>query len=65
MQKALEMVFSYWIDVSDPDGFRIDTLKHVEYDFWSHLGPLLLEPMPNEGEKKISSSLAEVFDRKR
>ena len=34
VRNAMIQVFSYWIDVTDCDGFRIDTLKHVEYSFW-------------------------------
>jgi len=30
VQEALIMAFEYWIDVADFDGFRIDTLKHMD-----------------------------------
>jgi glycosidase len=31
-----EMIDKYtrWVELVDLDGFRIDTVKHVEYDFW-------------------------------
>jgi glycosidase len=32
--EALISVFKYWIRVADFDGFRIDTVKHVDYPFW-------------------------------
>ncbi len=31
---ALTAVFAKWIQAADFDGFRIDTLKHVEHEFW-------------------------------
>jgi glycosidase len=30
VQEAMVQVFQYWIDVADVDGFRIDTLKHID-----------------------------------
>lgn len=30
VQEALVRVFQYWIEVADFDGFRIDTLKHID-----------------------------------
>jgi len=27
-------IFKYWIELADLDGFRLDTVKHVEIDFW-------------------------------
>ena len=34
VQEALIEVFSYWIKEINLDGFRIDTVKHVEPEFW-------------------------------
>lgn len=34
VRQALIRVFGEWIKKVDIDGFRIDTLKHVEHDFW-------------------------------
>ncbi len=41
VRKAMVQVFSYWIDATDCDGFRIDTLKHVEYSFWEYFAPAI------------------------
>ena len=27
-------IFKFWIELADLDGFRLDTVKHVEIDFW-------------------------------
>lgn len=34
VQAALTAVFARWIEAADFDGFRIDTLKHVDHPFW-------------------------------
>ena len=34
VRAMMAAVFAYWIDVGDFDGFRIDTIKHVEHGFW-------------------------------
>jgi len=34
VRQMMGAIFSYWIDVGDFDGFRIDTIKHVEHEFW-------------------------------
>jgi glycosidase len=31
---ALTAAFAHWIQAADFDGFRIDTLKHVDHGFW-------------------------------
>ena len=34
VRAAMTAVFARWIREADFDGFRIDTLKHVEHEFW-------------------------------
>jgi alpha-amylase len=34
VRAMMAAAFAYWIDVGDFDGFRIDTIKHVEHGFW-------------------------------
>ena len=34
VRQMMGAVFTYWMDVGDFDGFRIDTIKHVEHEFW-------------------------------
>ena len=36
VRAALTAVFARWIQAADFDGFRIDTLKHVEHEFWQY-----------------------------
>ncbi len=39
VRAALAAVFARWISAADFDGFRIDTLKHVEHEFWQDFCP--------------------------
>ena len=41
VRAALTAVFAHWIQAADFDGFRIDTLKHVEHEFWQYFAPQL------------------------
>ena len=41
VRAALTAVFARWIEAADFDGFRIDTVKHVEHEFWQYFAPRL------------------------
>ncbi|MEE2756378.1 MAG: alpha-amylase family glycosyl hydrolase [Myxococcota bacterium] len=41
VRQALISVFQYWIEVGGFDGFRIDTLKHVEPEFFDVFAPAM------------------------
>ena len=34
-------IYKFWIDQADFDGFRIDTVKHVDMGFWQHFNPAI------------------------
>ncbi|WP_437295643.1 alpha-amylase family glycosyl hydrolase [Sorangium sp. So ce426] len=36
VKRAMVDVFVRWVELTDVDGFRIDTLKHVEHEFWRY-----------------------------
>ena len=38
VRAALVDAYWRWVALTDIDGFRIDTLKHVEHDFWQYFG---------------------------
>ena len=61
VRKAMIQVFSYWIDVTDCDGFRIDTLKHVEYSFWETFAPAIRQHAKKRGKKNFLM-FGEAFD---
>ncbi len=41
VQAALIAVFAKWIQAADFDGFRIDTVKHVDHPFWQAFTPTI------------------------
>lgn len=61
VRQAMIDVFSYWIDATDCDGFRIDTLKHVEYSFWETFAPAIRKHAAERGKKNFFM-FGEAFD---
>ena len=43
-------IFKYWIDSYDIDGYRIDTVKHVNTELWQRLVPAVLATRPGAGQ---------------
>lgn len=42
-------IYRYWIEEFKPDGFRIDTTKHVNLEFWQVFGPAIVEAARKAG----------------
>jgi glycosidase len=61
VREALIDAYAYWIGVADFDGFRIDTLKHVEYDFWEVFAPAIREYAAERGKDNFLM-FGEAFD---
>jgi len=61
VRQAMIKVFSYWIDVTDCDGFRIDTLKHVEFGFWETFAKGIREHALSRGKENFFM-YGEAFD---
>jgi glycosidase len=61
VQKAMAEVFAYWIEKADFDAFRIDTLKHVEYDFWKYFCPEIRRRAKEMGKQNFFM-FGEAFD---
>jgi glycosidase len=53
VRRALIAVFQHWLEVGDFDGFRVDTLKHVESDFWREFCPALRQRAKELGKSKF------------
>jgi len=53
VRDALIGVFKWWISVGDFDGFRIDTLKHVDYAFWNAFAPAMRQHAKKLGKNKF------------
>jgi glycosidase len=56
VRAALSAMFARWIQAGDFDGFRIDTLKHVEHEFWQTFCPNIRhyaagQPLPDPTDR--------------
>jgi alpha-amylase len=58
-----EMIDKYtrWVESVDLDGFRIDTVKHVEYEFWKEFGTGVRERLARQGKQRFLM-FGEAFD---
>lgn len=58
-----EMVRIYvdWVLKTDLDGFRIDTIKHVDYGFWEYFAPEVRRRLADVGKHKFFM-FGEAFD---
>ena len=55
-------IYQYWIDNYGVDGFRIDTTKHVNMEFWQKFGPDILAAAETAGIQDFFA-FGEVFDQ--
>src|SRR6185436_12524796 len=58
--KGMTDVYSQWVDFGI-DGFRIDTVKHVNMEFWQQFSPAILARAKARGNDKFFM-FGEVFD---
>ena len=49
--KGMEKIYEKWVRDFDIDGFRIDTVKHVDMDFWTQWATALDEYAAEHGRK--------------
>ncbi|MCA9635047.1 MAG: alpha-amylase [Myxococcales bacterium] len=54
-------VYARWIELTDADGYRIDTIKHVEYEFWRYFTQRLRQRLAKSGKKNFLM-FGEAFD---
>jgi glycosidase len=54
-------VYETWIRDFGVDGFRIDTMKHVNDEFWQEFGPEVLDFARRQGKREFFM-FGEVFD---
>jgi len=55
-------IYSFWIEEFGVDGFRIDTTKHVNMEFWQAFGPDILAAAEARGIGDFFA-FGEVFDQ--
>jgi glycosidase len=61
VRAALIDSFATWVEKVDFDGYRIDTIKHVESDFWSVFSPATRIRLAAEGKNDFLM-FGEAFD---
>ena len=61
VRDAMFEAFSKWIELADLDGFRIDTVKHVEPEFWQDFNARIRRKAASLGKNKFLM-FGEVFD---
>jgi alpha-amylase len=61
VRHAMIEAYARWVELLDLDGFRIDTLKHVEHDFWSEFAPAIRQRLAGEGKSNFFM-FGEAFD---
>ncbi len=62
--RGLTDVYKTWIRDFGVDGFRIDTMKHVNDEFWQAFAPDVLEYARRQGKREFFM-FGEVFDTSR
>lgn len=58
---GMEEIYKSWIGDFGVDGFRIDTMKHVNNEFWQEFGPEMLTYAKAQGKDEFFM-FGEVFD---
>jgi alpha-amylase len=53
VEEALEASYENWVIQADFDGFRIDTIKHINYPFWNYFLPTLRKNLAAKGKKNF------------
>src|SRR5262245_16812176 len=54
-------LYTKWVEAVDLDGFRIDTVKHVEYDFWREFGTAVRQRLKRQNKNRFLM-FGEAFD---
>jgi len=58
--EGMKDIYRTWVDLGI-DGFRIDTVKHVNIEFWQDFGPAISEHAADKGNPDFFS-FGEVYD---
>src|SRR6185503_18571459 len=53
--------YARWVELTDIDGFRIDTVKHVENEFWRYFTQKVRQRLAKKGKNKFLM-FGEAFD---
>lgn len=61
VRAAMVDAYAHWVEETDLDGFRIDTLKHVEHQFWQTFAPAVRQRLAAQGKQNFFM-FGESFD---
>lgn len=61
VKRAFVDSYARWIELTDADGFRIDTVKHVEREFWRYFTQRVRQRLEAKGKSKFFM-FGEAFD---
>ena len=53
VRAALTEAYLHWVEEADFDGLRLDTIKHVEHEFWKAFSPEVRERMRQKNKTKF------------
>jgi alpha-amylase len=61
VKETMVDVYARWVELTDVDGFRIDTVKHVERGFWRYFSQKMRQRLAKQGKKRFFM-FGEAFD---
>lgn len=61
IKKAMVNSYARWVELTDVDGFRIDTVKHVEREFWRYFTQKVRQRLAARGKQNFFM-FGESFD---
>ncbi len=61
VKEAMVDAYARWVELTDLDGFRIDTVKHVEREFWRYFTQKVRQRLAEQGKKNFFM-FGESFD---
>jgi alpha-amylase len=53
VRQALTEAYLHWVEEANFDGLRLDTIKHVEHEFWKAFSPEVRERMRQKNKTKF------------
>lgn len=59
--RGMQDIYDHWIRTFGVDGFRIDTMKHVNLEFWQRFLPHILDTARSVGKRDFFA-FGEVYD---
>ncbi len=61
VKETMVDVYAGWVEKTNADGFRIDTIKHVEYEFWRYFTQRVRTRLAEQGKENFLM-FGEIFD---